>query len=456
MWITSCNAAVCVLEAFIFCQYCRNLFSSEYPEYMEAVFISVGYGVLFAVSAAGIPVLNLLIFFAVNLTYLIIMCRRSLLSALFHDLFITTSMMLSELCVCGIIYHMGAAFYGDLNYYKNSVICTVLSVLLYFLILQCTSTYLRRRFTRELYFSRNTMLINLIPLFSIFIAGVLMDVSTSLTLPLYMDVLISVSAVLLLAMNIFAAWFYTSTLDERQRFLEKQLIMQKEYDTAVYYDTLHQQDDRQKILIHDIRKHLTSIRELNEAGERDKITSYINQIIQSSGLQTNVRICDNALLNTILCRYRQQCSREGISLITDIRSGSADFLSEYDMTALFSNLLDNGAEAAAGIRDAFIDISVVPISESQVIITMVNACRKSPFSKDGIRLHTTKNDRTRHGYGMKSIQGVIKRYGGKSNYYYDEETRTFHSVLVLRRTKPGSGSDNGAKALLAHHNLIQR
>ena len=389
MWIMMCYAAVYILEACILWQYCRNLFSSKYTRQQEAVFLFFGYSVLFVASFFDNSWLNLVLFFFINLICIFIMYQHKVLTALLHALFITISMFLSELCISGIFFYFEPDFYGKGADFRNLVIFSVISKLLYFLILQCTSTYIKQRITRELSCNKSTLFLNIIPLLSAFIAHVLATVCTKVSLPLFWDVLISVSAIMLLAINIFLAWFHTSTQEKSQQFLEMQLLLQKEYDTALYFDALHQQDEKQKILIHDIRKHLLSIADLNEKGNTEKIAAYIKQIIQSSDLQNSVRICDNDLLNTILYRIRQQCKASGTSFLTDIRSGCADFLSEYDMTALFSNLLDNATDATKNIPDSYIELSVTPHSNNKIIITIVNSCRKNPFSKKSRRLTTT-------------------------------------------------------------------
>lgn len=431
-----CYAVVYILEAFILWQYCRNLFSSKYTRLSEAIFLFAGYFLLFAGSFINNYLLNLILFYTINFAYIFIMYQPKLLAALFHDLFITIAMLLSEICVLGILSYFGPAYFDGRNaYFRNIVMLSVISKLLYFLILQCSSIYIKQRITKDFSFSKSTLFINIIPLLSAFIALVFSFVCRSVSLPLFLDVLISISAFMLLAINIFLAWFHTSTQEKNKQFLEMQLLLQKENDAALYYNALYQQDEKQKILIHDIRKHLFSIADLNEKGDTQKIAAYIDQIIQSSDLQDSVRICDNNLLNTILFRIKQQCKASGTSFLTDIRNGCADFLAEYDMTALFSNLLDNAIDATKDIPDSYIELSITPHGDNEIIITMVNSCERNPFSKNSRQLITTKKNKWRHGYGMKSIQRVVNKYGGDSHFYFDEENYAFHTILTLKRIR---------------------
>ena len=86
------------------------------------------------------------------------------------------------------------------------------------------------------------------------------------------------------------------------------------------------QYDNQSILIHDIKKHLQSIDLLNDQHDHEKISVYIKQLLLSSDLKDAAKLCDNALLNAILGRYKKQCLSLHISFINDIRNGKVDFM----------------------------------------------------------------------------------------------------------------------------------
>ena len=210
------------------------------------------------------------------------------------------------------------------------------------------------------------------------------------------------------------------------------LQLQKEYDTAEYYKLLLEEDEAKSILIHDIKKHLNSIALLNEQGEPGKIDTYIGNLISSSCLQTSVRICDNDMLNAILCRYVRSATEKGISMRTDIRSECLTFMSDDDLTTMFCNLLDNAMDAVLLAGEGYIELSIAPKENTPfTILTMINTCRVNPFDAQG-KLPTTKRDKLHHGYGMKSIARIAGKYGGDMKSYYDEESRTFHTIIMIK------------------------
>ena len=349
MSITICYAVIYFLEACILLQYCRNLFTGKRSAAFRITALTVGYFILFAGSFQENFTLNLILFLSVHVIFLYLAYDLKPLTALFHSLFITITMVLSELVIISLLSYFAPDFYNERTYFRNVVILSVISKLIYFFILQFTSYYIQKRFSRKLVYDKSSLVLNVVPLMSCGIAIVFTSVCMNIGLSFYLDVLISVCTLLLLVMNIFLAWYQTMVQEKNRQFLELQLLLQKEHDTTQYFHSLYAQDEKQKILIHDIRRHLLTISNLARNKEYDKITAYIDQIVQSSDLQESVRFCDNKLLNAILYRAKQQARSSDTTLITDIRSGCADLLSEHDITALFGNLLDNALEATQNI-----------------------------------------------------------------------------------------------------------
>ena len=260
-----------------------------------------------------------------------------------------------------------------------------------------------------------------------------MQICQDAELSLRLDWMISIAALLLLMINLLI--FEINHYNQRKnvQFTEMQLQLQKEYDTSEYYKMLLQQNENQNILIHDIKKHLQSIALLNEQGQQKKIAAYIDCILQSSDFQKNLQRCDCELLNAILYRYARQCQEKQVTFRTDIRSHTIDFLKDDHLTSLFCNLLDNALEAASQVPGAFIELNISKRQHTSfTVLTMVNSCRKDPFNKINGQLISGKTDKVRHGFGMKSIQRIVKSHHGDIQTYYDSENNTFHTVITLK------------------------
>ena len=247
------------------------------------------------------------------------------------------------------------------------------------------------------------------------------------------DLFIGISSFLLLITNIVIFAVHNYTQEKNQKYVELQLQLQKEYDLTEYYKLLIEQHEKQSILIHDIKKHLNSISLLNQQNESEKIELYINQIIHSSDLQTSLQVSDNNILNAILSRYIQKCRTQRIDFRIDIRKQSVNFLEVNDLTSLICNLLDNAFESASLQENSYIELHISRKENTPfTLLTLTNSCRTNPFSEDGKKLITRKQNKLRHGYGIKSITRIVEKYHGDIQMYYDEESNSFHTVLTLK------------------------
>ena len=245
--------------------------------------------------------------------------------------------------------------------------------------------------------------------------------------------MLSFCALLLLLMNILIFNIYHYTYQKNKEFTDLQIQLQKEYDMSEYYKTLFDQNENQQILIHDIRNHLTSIARLNEQNEPEKIARYLQTLLDSEDLQNLAHLSDNDLLNSILCHYMKICQRQRIALKADVRKKLLRQFDYSDLTALFCNLLDNAVEACQNIPDSYIDLSITNKNNTDItVISMINTCRFRPcFDKNGHPV-STKNNKSKHGFGLKSIERIVNKYQGSMQMYYDNDRLAFHTIIIVQ------------------------
>ena len=53
------------------------------------------------------------------------------------------------------------------------------------------------------------------------------------------------------------------------------------------------------------------------------------------------------------------------------------------------------------------------------------------YDQDGLPV-SHKPETGRHGFGMKSIQKVVKQYHGNLQMYYEHDSATFHTIITLK------------------------
>lgn len=436
MLVNICNFLIYFVEAVIIWQYASSLFLSKNQSSAPSLItLSVLYLSAYAISLLGVNWLNLISYFIINLIFLFTQYQIKLYIAFFHSVILTSVMGISELAVYSIIERFSPHFFVDATNAHSIILFAVLSKLTFYTIIYLIIHIQKGAKKAEQQYDKSVFLLIFIPVTSLFVLQTFVNISDSLIISQNLKHMITISAFLLMLSNLLILGISDHNQRKNIQFTEMQLLLQKEYDSARYYKMLHTQNENQRILIHDIKKHLNTIDVLNAQGEQGKVSAYIRQLNLSSDLKEFANLCDNKVLNTILSRYMQQCFDKHIDFQVDVRSGILNFISDTDMSALFCNVLDNAVEAAEIVPDSYIELSAVKRPNTPfVVITAVNSCRKSPFSpSDKTLLRTHKKDSAQHGFGIKSIKRVVNKYHGDIQMYYNDESATFHTIITLRK-----------------------
>ena len=420
-----------IAEALIAWQYFSSIFWSKFSKRLTLLNITIGYCILFLISFKEIYWLNTICFFIMNLFCLQILFKTNIKKTLFHTLILTVAMNVTELLMMNTL----ALIFNDFSAYAKElsifVLLAVTSKVLYYFVLQIVMRLFGNRKEHSTESGIIVVLLCAIPIASMWITVTLIFIGIEGNIPSRLNWFVSIGAVLMLFLNMCVFFIYNLSQQDSEKYLQAQLQLQKESADANYYKMLLVQDENQKILIHDIKKHLYTISDLLDNDHTADVKEYINRIIQSKELSEKLCFCDNPTLNLILVRYKELCEKNSIQFFADIRTGTVSFLNIEDIASLFGNLLENAVEAATGIEDAYVELSVKNNETEHLMISMINSCNWTPelnFSGDYI---SRKKDKRKHGLGMKSIRKIAKKYNGTLNSFHNEEDLTFHTMITF-------------------------
>ncbi len=173
-------------------------------------------------------------------------------------------------------------------------------------------------------------------------------------------------------------------------------------------------------LQHDFNNHLLVIkRSLNNKA----IKSYIQELEEHFS-QVNFINSDNVVLNYIInSKLMNYNGKFKFACFGDLST-----ISDYDIVTIFGNLIDNALEAQKNINNKFISISINELDD-KIIISLKNTYSHKLKIENNIIL-TTKNDKKSHGFGLKNIENVIKKYNGDLHIEYDEKLFTINCKLI--------------------------
>ena len=127
------------------------------------------------------------------------------------------------------------------------------------------------------------------------------------------------------------------------------------------------------------------------------------------------------------------CEQNGINLSCMIDGAELGFIEEGDLYCLFGNLVDNALEAVKGIEDRerrVVDL-VVKVKDGLLLVQEENYFDGTLRFEDGLPV-TTKGDRNYHGFGMRSLRLIARKYGGELSAFVKGDV--FHLSIIFPRS----------------------
>lgn len=137
----------------------------------------------------------------------------------------------------------------------------------------------------------------------------------------------------------------------------------------------------------------------------------IDQLKEKVGEYDTFVDTGSRVLDVVLAEKRGACGRRGIELTAFVDGGALGFMEELDLYALVGNALNNAIEAAAQLpeEDRFITLTA-SVQDGMVAIHVEN-----PYSGEIVMendLPKSQRDERYHGFGMKSMERIVEKYGG--------------------------------------------
>lgn len=192
---------------------------------------------------------------------------------------------------------------------------------------------------------------------------------------------------------------------DRDRLVIERMLQ----NSAQHYQMAKEMVDHINRTCHDLKHNLQVLKTIDTTQRQ----AYIAEAERSIELYHELVHCDNEALNTILAEKCLFCQSRGIDLSCSVDDAGLDFISTPDLYALLGNAIDNAIECVAKFDDPgkrVIDLTISRTGGFYCIQTN-NYYGKEPEMIDGLPA-TTKGDQQNHGFGLRSIRYLTKKYGG--------------------------------------------
>lgn len=180
---------------------------------------------------------------------------------------------------------------------------------------------------------------------------------------------------------------------------------------------------------HDFRHHLMVLKNLNENGERETLTEYLDEMISDmTPVTMSENYCDNRAVNAVVSGFAAQASRAGVEcdILLEVPDHTSR-LNDVELCEVFGNLLENAVEACGRMTEGKKFITMRSrLHFENLIITMDNSFDGTVRMMGNEYMSSKRNGA---GIGVKSIQSVAKKNNGKADF--SSGNGVFHSSILL-------------------------
>lgn len=186
-------------------------------------------------------------------------------------------------------------------------------------------------------------------------------------------------------------------------------------------------------LQHDMRKHLQAVGAISDARTRQ---DYVDRLTRELRALKKPCHTGNEALDVIAQDRMSQCEKRGIRLLLLVDGALLQFMELPDVVALFANALDNAMEAAAKLSDETrreITVRLSPV-RGWLVLRFENQYQ-GPLALTGGRLKSTKDEPGLHGYGLRSIEYTVRKYGGGVSYTAKDQRFALTCVFPMQENE---------------------
>lgn len=210
--------------------------------------------------------------------------------------------------------------------------------------------------------------------------------------------------VLLVMYELF--WWNTRTFAESARLAQANAMLQLE---TKRYDDFSRYMEQDRVQRHDFRQHLRVISTLAQAGDREGLIAYLDQM-EALIPQAPAHYCENNAVDALAAHYTEMAADLGVEIRWTLELPQPLAMPEAEFCPLLGNLLDNALNAVKELEGEQRCITVVcrMLSEQMLGLSIANPyAGKLRFRGDGL-----PRSQPGHGVGLRSVRTTVNRYHG--------------------------------------------
>ncbi len=262
-----------------------------------------------------------------------------------------------------------------------------------------------------------------------YIASIFVMGSTRPNHDLYVRVLLIPS---MIGLMIVLFSIIRTSISETEKTLSVNILSKQIENQIEYYNKINSIYDEFRCFRHDFKNHILCLRSLISAGETERAIEYMNEIEVLSSVEKKKFDTGNIIVDALLSDKSEK------ALASNTRLDFKGFvptsgISNADLCIIIANAVDNAIEACA--KDSSNEEKIITANadfkRGYFFFRISNPMFEKVKINDKNKVVTSKEDKSRHGFGVSNIVRVANKYNGAAEISADGGVFTLDVQLLL-------------------------
>ena len=233
--------------------------------------------------------------------------------------------------------------------------------------------------------------------------------------------------------------FYQQIKDAKEEEYIRYSIDSQKREAREHIREIRLMYEKMRAMRHDLGNHMTIMMGLLESGEKDKASEYIEEWkAQFEEITPRIKT-GNAITDVALSEYAERFEKAGIIFESNFLYPDDFGINEFDLCVILMNALQNAYEASVDLPDSRVVI-VSCVRGSAFVLQVKNLVENKVCLDPGCELPRSSKEGEGHGYGLKNIRNIARKYNG--------------DIEIKQEEREERGKWFVLNVMLVHHKLI--
>lgn len=236
----------------------------------------------------------------------------------------------------------------------------------------------------------------------------------------------------LLIINFVSFFLYGAMEEAYLNNIENTSLLQTYKNYKYQLEIIMGTQEQIRSLQHDMKYHLRDLLAMAQDQNMSEMTAYLeemNRLVVNPNEHVysgNKEIDSN--LNYLLAGAKQRLKNVSVKLAIP----EGEYAASIDINIILSNLLDNAIDAAEKTEEQYLRLEM--FEKQNLLYILVENSYDGAVKEENGTFFTTKRDPSLHGYGLKNVKRIVKKYNGLLKIHHDETRFLVDIMLYLSDT----------------------